>query len=205
MAPTHEHLEAFAPVKWASQYLSSPDWDVQVRDRGIDPGTDVFNRETMRANDGVQHWLELYPKTQSNEKVTRTISLVKFGIGLLGFPGICHGGAILDIMDESLAYPMVVNETRSGDWHEALHARRVEALKAGTPFTKAFAGIYVTAKLDIQFFKPVLCPGVVGIETQLLEDNGRSMKMRAIMKDGDGNALLQADGVWVKIGGRSKL
>ena len=111
MIPTSEHLEAFAPLGWATPYLTSPDWVIRERDRGDEPIADKFNRETMRANDGVQHWLELHPARKPGESVTKTISLVKYGIGLSGFPGACHGGALLTLMDEALAYVMVANET----------------------------------------------------------------------------------------------
>jgi hypothetical protein len=49
--------------------------------------------------------------------------------------------------------------------------------------------------------KAVLCPGVVGIEVDVLECKGHMMKVRGVMKDGEGVELVRADGLWVRIGG----
>lgn len=168
---------------------------------------DVFNRETMRANNGVQHWLELYPKPAPGESVTRSVSLIKFGNGLSGFPGTCHGGALLTLMDEALAYIMVANEIESteSDFTKLGNGQWKEMHEQGRPLSELLKGCYVTAKLDINFLNPVICPGVVGIETELLETKGHRMKMRAVMKDGKGTPLMQADGTWVKLGGAAKL
>jgi acyl-coenzyme A thioesterase PaaI-like protein len=200
MAPTTKQLEAFAPLEWATKYLESPDWIIRER-------FELFGCITLAANDGVQHWLELHLKPAPGEKVQKSLTLIKFGHGLGGFPGICHGGAILTLMDEGLAYIMVANirgETDldlsslyKGMWTEIREQRQslAEVLK----------GSYVTAKMDIKFLQPVPCPGVVGIEAEAIEIKEHKMKMRAVMKDSKGTPLLQADGVWVKIGGAAKL
>jgi acyl-coenzyme A thioesterase PaaI-like protein len=207
MVPTPAHLEAFAPLEWALPHLKSPDWIVSERDRGVDPIADIFNRETIRANDGVQYWLELHPKPAPGAAVERTVSLVKYGNGLSGFPGTVHGGALLTLMDEALAYVMVANQVgaKKTDFASLGNRRWKELHQQGRPPSEVLEGWYVTAKMDIKFLKPVLCPGVVGIETELLENTGRRMKMRAVMKDGKGTPLLQADGTWVQIGGAAKL
>ncbi|KAH7090357.1 HotDog domain-containing protein [Paraphoma chrysanthemicola] len=207
MAPKPEHLDAFEPLEWAMPHLKSHDWEVNERDRGVDPIADVFNRETIRTNDGVQYWLEMHPKPAPGTTVERTISLVKFGNGLSGFPGTAHGGALLTLMDEALAYVMVANQigAKKTDFTGLGNRQWKEQLAQGRPMSEVLKGWYVTAKMDIKFLKPVLCPGIVGIETQLLENKGHRMKMRAIMKDGKGTPLLQADGTWVQIGGAAKL
>jgi acyl-coenzyme A thioesterase PaaI-like protein len=206
MAPTREQLEAFAPLQWATQYLESPDWVVRERTRGDIPKIDQFNRLTMRANDGVQHWLELHLRPAPGEHVQKTVSLIKFGPGLGGFPGICHGGATLTLMDEGLAYITVADSRGENEDIPSMHRGRWSALhEQEKPLAEVLQGMYVTAKLDVKFLRPVPCPGLIGIETEATEITGPKMKMSAVMKDSKGTPLMQADGVWVRIGGAAKL
>jgi acyl-coenzyme A thioesterase PaaI-like protein len=206
MTATPEQIEAFAPLTWATPYLTSPSWDVRDRDRIDSPPIDHFCRKTMCTNDGVSHWVELYLKPAPGETVKKTISLVKFGTGLTGFSGICHGGATLSFMDEALGYSMVVNQIidPGSAWSDK-NNDYMGAIKQGKSLAEVLKGMYVTAKLEIKFLQPVVAPGLVGIETQVLEIKGHKMKMRGIMKDAKGTPLMQADGVWVKIGGAANL
>ncbi|KAF2865299.1 hypothetical protein BDV95DRAFT_586670 [Massariosphaeria phaeospora] len=207
MTATPHHLEAFAPVTWATPFLTSPHWRVRERSRDMLPeDTDRFVSDTIRSYNGIELWLELYEKPEpGSETVTKTVTLIRFGLGLNGFPGICHGGAVMTIMDEALAFAMIANETVArGEWGGVLQARS-SWIAEGRPLSEVLEGYLVTAKLDFKFLKPVLCPGVVGVEVDMLENKGHKMKMRAVMKDADGVPLMQADGVWVRIGGGSRL
>jgi acyl-coenzyme A thioesterase PaaI-like protein len=207
MAPTPEQLEAFAPLEWAIPYLTSPDWIIRERSRGSDPSTDQYNRVTLAGNDGVHHWIELHPRPAPGESVQRSLSLIKFGHGFGGFPGICHGGAILTLMDEALAYIWIANIRGETDLDlSSLHKRMwTEIREQRQSLAEVLKGSYVTAKLDVKFLQPVPCPGVVGIEAEAIEIKEHKMRLRAVMKDSKGTSLLQADAVWVKIGGAAKL
>lgn len=202
MAPTSEQLDAFAPLQWAVPHLTSPNWDIRTRVRTNDPSSDLFCRTAMRAHDGVSHWLELHPKPAPGEPVKTTLSLVKFGHGLGGYAGICHGGAILTLMDEALALPYVAQAGQVFGANMAeQHKATWDSLRQGKPLAEVLKGMYVTAKLDIKFLSPVLAPGIVGIETEVLDMSSSKMKVRAVMKDAKGTPLVQAEGVWVKIRG----
>jgi acyl-coenzyme A thioesterase PaaI-like protein len=193
-------------LTWAKPYLTSPDWSVRERSRGADPSTDIFCRLAMRHNNGVSHWVELFLKPAPGESVQKTVSLIKFGTGLNGFPGICHGGATLTLMDEGLAYAMIANGLGDDDTYlTEEHNQMWKAIKQGTSLVEALKGMYVTAKMDIQFLRPVPVPGLVGIETEILEIKGPKMKMRGVMKDAKGTPLMQADGLWIQIGGKAKM
>jgi hypothetical protein len=80
--------------------------------------------------------------------------------------------------------------------------QRMKMVQAGAPLFEALAGLYMTASLEVKFLKPVVCPGVVGIETELLENKGRMMKMKATMKDGGGTPLLITSAVFVRLGAK---
>jgi acyl-coenzyme A thioesterase PaaI-like protein len=191
IVPTLEQLEAFAPLQWATQYLGSPNWVVRERSRGDDPNTDLFSRLTMRANDSVEHWLELHLRPEPGAHVQRAVALIKFGSGLGGISGICHGGAIATLMDEGIAYIMVANTRGESEHLSSMHKGMWSALREqGKPLAEVLQGTYVTAKLDIKFLRPVPCPGLVGIETQATEFTEREIKMRAVMKDSKGTPLM---------------
>ena len=209
MTAASEYLQAFESMTWATPYLTSPEWIARDRDRGTEPGedTDRFCRETICANNGVRHWVELYEKPAPGAKVTKSISLIKFGTGLNGFPGICHGGALFTLMDEAMLHILVANTVldnglgfmKVGEdyWRLQLHD--------GKSAQDVLKGRLATASMDIKLLAPVLCPGAVGIETEVLEDKGIKMKMRATMRDRQGKPLIQAEGLWIKIGGAAKL
>lgn len=205
---TSEQVDAFAPMKWAQPYLKSQDWVARRRWRGGSTDTDVFCNSTLRANNGVQHWLEVYPKTPPGEKIRKTATFIQFDKGVNGFPGICHGGATMAFMDEGLAYAMVVNEffeSANSGGVASKHREMWDAISRGTPLIEVLKGMFVTAKIEIQFLGPVVVPGMVGIETEIVELKEHKMKMRGVMKDAKGRPLMQADGIWVKIGGAAKL
>jgi acyl-coenzyme A thioesterase PaaI-like protein len=205
MPVDHTYLEAFASLKWATPHLTSPAWDIRERDRGnfsIKDGTDRYCRLALQCEQGISHWLELTQLPPPGSKViSKTVTLVKYGESLNGFPGILHGGAIMSLMDEALGFAMVASErsiyggfgTRPQDWKKML--------AEGKPWAEVLKGNMVTAKMEVKFLKAVLCPGVVGIEVDILECKGHMMKVRGVMKDGEGVELVRADGLWVRIGG----
>ncbi|KAF2116822.1 HotDog domain-containing protein [Lophiotrema nucula] len=202
-------LDTFAQLPWASKYLNSKQWRCQARQRNTAPDDDAdrFNRDTMSAYNGVQTWVELYEKpAEGSTTVQRSVSLIKFGTGLNGFPGIAHGGATMTLMDEALAFAMIASETEKneGRWL-GINWECKKLLEEGKPIAEVLAGYMVTAKLDMKFLKPVLCPGVVGVEVETIEDKGHKMRMRGVMKDGNGTPLIQADGLWIRMGGGPKL
>lgn len=202
-AATREHRDIFAPIKWAEPILTSPQWVGRERWRGELPRPiDRYCRETVRSNDSISHWLELYEQPKSGHRTAKSVTLCKFGNGFTGFAQIAHGGALLTLMDEALGFLMIANEVlEQGD-----DALTVKAMgKTGVPIQEVLEGRLVTAKLDFKFMKPVFCPGMVGIEVEMLEHVGHKMKMRGVMKDENGVPLLQADGLWVRIGGAPKM
>ncbi|KAF2790628.1 hypothetical protein K505DRAFT_327452 [Melanomma pulvis-pyrius CBS 109.77] len=209
MAVKPAYLEAFAPLIWATPLLTSPDWEVRERDRGDDARTeriDRYCRDAMCGEDGIQHWVELTQRpAPGSQAVSKTVSLCKYGDRLGGFPGILHGGAVMTLMDEALGFAMVARETAlKGSW-TGLPPNWRQLLDENRPLAEILNGVMVTAKSDVKFLKPVPCPGLVGIEVEILESIGQKMKIRGVMKDGNGASLVQADGLWVRIGGAVKL
>jgi acyl-coenzyme A thioesterase PaaI-like protein len=212
MTATAENIKVFAPLKWATPFLTAPDCIVRDRYRGRTPTIDRFCRGAMKADDGMQRWVELYQEPTPGSTVAfTTLSLCKYGPGLTGYSGICHGGAVMTMMDEALGWAMVVQEALAAgknpkEWLDLDDGTAFKKMQEeGVPVEKALRGWLVTAGLNTKFLKPVLCPGVVGIEVTIIGSKGNKMKIRGVMKDGNGTPLVQADGVWVRLGGGAKL
>lgn len=111
------------------------------------------------------------------------------------------------MLDEALAFAMIANEAEAagkstGDW---AGLGGIEMTGNGTASLDSLKGYLVTAHLDVKFMKPVFCPGIVGIEVTMLQNKGHKMNIRGVMKDVKGTPLVQADGLWVRLGGGSKL
>jgi acyl-coenzyme A thioesterase PaaI-like protein len=197
--------EAFAPLKWATPYLASSDWEAHERDRGnvsVEYGMDRHCRLTLQCEDGISHWLELVQKpTAGTNDVLKTVTIVKYGEALNGFPGILHGGAVATLMDEALGFAMVASEIALYGRFGTLPPDWKTRLAEGQLRKDVLKGNMVTAKLEIKFLKAVPCPGLVGIEVDILERKGHMIKVRGMMKDESGALLAQADGLWVRIGG----
>jgi acyl-coenzyme A thioesterase PaaI-like protein len=161
----------------------------------------------MRANNGVRHWLELYKKPEPGAKVTKSTSLIKYGTGLNGFPGICHGGALLTLMHEAMLHILVANtvlENGLGFMKVGEDYWRLQ-LHDGKSAQEMHKGRLATATMNVKLLAPVLCPDVVGIETDVLGDKGTRMRIKATMRDRQGKRLLKVEGLWVKVRGAAKL
>jgi acyl-coenzyme A thioesterase PaaI-like protein len=207
--PPSELLEAFAPLTWAVPLLESQDWKWRPRDRHTKPGerADAFARDILRSWDCASDWVEAYQKPAPGTTVVKkALLLCKYGTGFSGYPGICHGGVVMTLMDEALGSAMVACESErvgGGSW-VGVDPEYKKMVEQGLPLEELLKGYCVTAKLDVKFLRPVPCPGVVGVETDVLEDNGSMMKMRAVMKDANGTPLMQVDGLYVRVGGAPK-
>ncbi|KAF2017195.1 hypothetical protein BU24DRAFT_420227 [Aaosphaeria arxii CBS 175.79] len=205
MNPTPVDLEPFSSVKWALPQVTSPGWSIGNRYRAESHGlADYFCRDIITSNSGVSHWVEAYQKPSTDRPhVEKSISLFSFGKGLGGYSGICHGGALMTMMDEALGYTMVKDEieNKGSDWS----GEWLERLKKGESLSDFLVGFMLTAKLDFTFFAPVVCPGVIGIEVELIEHKGHRMKLQGTMRDAKGRPLLKAVGTWVRLSRAAKM
>lgn len=210
---TSKFREAFAPLTWAVPYFDRPDWDLLPRRRTLVANTsgavsDNYGAETLSGESRIHAWAELYPKIALTHTpvVDRTISLFKFGPGLSGFPNICHGGAIMTMIDEALGAMMLAKMREVEGTDQATFIERWDSMLGSEGGIEAgklsmyMKDFFVTAKLDLKFLAPVLCPGVVGVECKLVEKTKDRMKIDAVMKDGKGRPLVRAESLWVQMG-----
>ncbi|KAF2839828.1 hypothetical protein M501DRAFT_1003296 [Patellaria atrata CBS 101060] len=208
--PHPDFHSIFSALPWALPLLNSPEWVVAERFR-MDPAypIDSFVRDRVHGPNGLLYQAELYKVPSSpSSSIEETVSLFSFAEGLMGFSGITHGGALATMLDESVGFAMVANERQRdspwNDWNPASDASLLETMDSVTMMQK-LKGFYVTANLDIRFLRPVLCPNVVGVHTRVIENNGKSMKIRGVMKDAKSEELATVDTIWIKLGRAARL
>jgi len=195
--------EPFKSLTWAHHLFSDPQWDASIRgSRMGSTGTqDCFNRKTIRAHDGVRDWYEFSKKPSTpSGPLTDAASLVSYGPGLMGFPGMMHGGAVSTLVDEALAWGMLCVEKHNG----RVMNHRDSTEDEGEEELVDLEGWMATAWLNIKYLRPVPCPGVIGIETKV-KDLGKKMELSCVVRNEKGEALVKAEGLWVRLKGTPKI
>lgn len=98
-------------------------------------------------------------------------AFVHLGRSLCGHDGIIHGGLLATILDETLAR---------------------------TSFFNLPHQIGVTARLEIDYRRPVTADQVIVVETKLVEAKGRKAVVEGILRNLDGETLVQSRAVFVE-------
>ena len=135
----------------------------------------------------LRHMLSLFRPSDAEQSrdpsrpILRVSTLFALGHGTSGYEAIMHGGFIATLFDESLG---VVNELNT-----ALG-------KAGS----VFAGISVTASLNIQFAAPVATAETVVCVTAWIERiHGNKTMIKAELTNSEGDKLATAESAWVAV------
>lgn len=211
MTTSDEFRAAFAPIEWAAPFLDHPDWLVYARRRTLKPRApdtayDNYCAVTLQSEDCIQQWAELSQKpSPGSRSVIRTVTLFKYGIGLTGYQTICHGGAVMSMIDEALGNMMIAAQREAAGlnpdaWVALTDNTWDTPIEDHASLRSRMKSAFVTAQLSFSFLKPVLSPGIVGVDVQLVEHKGNKMRINAVMKDGKGTALVKAESLWIRLG-----
>jgi acyl-coenzyme A thioesterase PaaI-like protein len=98
-------------------------------------------------------------------------AFVHLGRSLCGHDGIVHGGLLATVLDETLAR---------------------------TSFFSLPSNVGVTARLEIDYRKPVKADQVVVIETRLIEAKGRKVTVEGVMRTLEGDLLVESRAIFVE-------
>ncbi|KAF2689414.1 hypothetical protein K458DRAFT_413695 [Lentithecium fluviatile CBS 122367] len=112
-------LDVFAPIKWAAPFLKNPDLCVRRRTRVASSQVNSDPISMLARHDEELQWhatlgrvvRESHPP--GSKLISRSITLCKCGPGLMSFLTICHGGAVMTMMDEALAFANIANDTEA--------------------------------------------------------------------------------------------
>jgi acyl-coenzyme A thioesterase PaaI-like protein len=189
MSTSDEFREAFRPVQWATPFLDDPTWRVyphrrSLRPRAADTAYDSFAAVTLTRDDCIQQWVELSQKPAPGSNVVhRAISLFKYGTGLTGYQTICHGGAVMSMMDEGLGNMMLATQREAAGLDPDAYVKLADdtwgdPTKDAESLWSAMKRTFVTAQVSFNFLKPVPSPGVVGVDCTLVEHKGNKMWIR---------------------------
>ena len=132
---------------------------------------------TLRGSDGIAITPLVFSKTDKGAadlggRVGDGFAIVHLGRNLSGFEGVVHGGMLATVFDEALA-------------RSAMYALP--------------NNIGVTARLDINYRRPVRVDQFVVIESQIIESAGRKAIVKAELRDVDSHTVLAvADAVFVE-------
>ncbi|KAH7140243.1 HotDog domain-containing protein [Dactylonectria estremocensis] len=169
-------LQHFLAIPWCAKLLNDPNIlfihnHENLSDSGKIRG--LFAENVSSIKDGVKAQLAFYPrhsqyKGRSQARFPELSVMLDLGSGVSGWPGLGHGGFISHLFD------IVAGQ---------LAACNVEMLPGNVlPFT-------VTAKLEVNYRKPVLIDRVLILKTVVQEMEGRKMKIGLELVDESGAVL----------------
>ena len=196
-AETDQQIAFFQAIPWCAAHLSgsTPHTPVVIglslTQRRRKAPKDVFFSHTLNAPGALIALLNFYsprPAPIADPKgplgpeplITRIRAFAALGPMLGGWKGVCHGGVVGTLMDETMAQLFVANQD-----HGLL------------PDVPA-----MTVYLNTRFMKPartgtVEDPAVVMVTVRVVKREGRKFFLEADMQDGEGAVLARAEALFV--------
>lgn len=151
--------------------------------RTVLPGLEnQFIASTINSKSTISHWLLFHKRQETGKSGIESLNaLITLEDGVTGFPGSLHGGMVSVIFDEVSGLHIVL------DGHVP-----------GTELDKSFR----TAYINTSFLKPVLTPATVLVRSWIAKVKGRKHWVRALIEDGNGQALAKAEVLYISIKGK---
>ncbi|KAL6891855.1 HotDog domain-containing protein [Trichoderma evansii] len=174
--------KSFSSTPWCSELLSNPDIEACIPPCRVS-GKDKYElwQETLNTSNTIREFLALHTKTEKpNSRILDIKLLANLRNGLDGFPGVCHGGMITTLLDESMVSLILINVGRGA---------------LACPW-------YGTVSLNMLFQRPVKTPATVLVAVNLDKVEGRKLYITATLQDGSGKALVKASAVFIGLDGK---
>lgn len=175
----------FKSIPWCARLLEDDgSFTVHVSpNRTVLPGLEnKFIASTINSNSTISNWLLFYKRPVIKESGIQTLNaLIALEQGMTGFPGSLHGGMVSVIFDEVAGLHIVLNS----------HV-------PGTELDKSFR----TAYINTSFMKPVPTPATILVRSWIARVEGRKHWVQAQIEDGNGQALVKAEVLYMSIKGR---
>jgi uncharacterized protein (TIGR00369 family) len=178
-----DHIQA---IPWCAKQLSQPNLVVRVaecRSEKADGFDRLFGR-TLRTAETLQGFVVSHPRppgSASASAADRTVpelrAFITLGRGLNGFAGVCHGGIVTTLLDETMGQHIVANQDGGAFAHPML----------------------MTAYLNTRFLAPVETGRTVAVVSRLVDVEGRKYKFEAAVEDEKGRRLAECDALFVAV------
>lgn len=173
----------FDSIPWCLELLSNPDVEACIppcRASGKDITYKLWE-DTLNTSNTIPEFLAFYTKTEKhNSRIHNIKLLANLNNGLDGFPGVCHGGMVATLLDESMVSLILMNIGRGA---------------LACPW-------YGTVSLNMVFQKPVKTPATVLVAVNLDKVEGRKLLITATLQDGSGKALAKSSAVFIGLDGK---
>jgi acyl-coenzyme A thioesterase PaaI-like protein len=196
-AETDQQIAFFQAIPWCAAHLSgsTPHTPVvmglSLTQRRRNAPEDLFFSHTLNAPGALVALLNFYsprPPAVTDPKgplgpeplITRIRAFAALGPMLSGWDGICHGGVVVTLMDETMAQLFVAN--------------RDHGLLPKVPV--------MTVYLNTRFVKPARTgtaedPVVVMVTVRAVKREGRKFFLEADVQDAEGAVLARAEAMFV--------
>lgn len=193
-------LKYFKQIPWCAEILNRPGttvWYPFSRRPNPPPGDGTLFVKTLNTPDTIPAFLMFHgPPTITDAQsaspaasesasnatpspslaIKELSALVALGDGVTGHAGIAHGGLLTAILDEVLGNVAAVN-------------REMGMVR----------GLFMTATLNTTYVSPVRTPGAILVTSQIVQKSERKLLLAGTIKDGSGNVLAKAEGLFVKV------
>ncbi|KAI1272294.1 HotDog domain-containing protein [Xylaria sp. FL0933] len=170
----------FTAIPWCATHLQGPRiiTDAPIS-RTLKPDDeDSLFADTINSERGIFRMLMVYEEPLSpTERVNELKTFLTLGSGLNGYPGVCHGGLVVAILDEVVSHLVPINQDRK----------------------TIPRGAHMTAYLNTRFIRPVSTPATVLARARLTKVEGRKVFLQGTLEDEKGIILAQADALFVML------
>lgn len=166
----------FRTIPWCANLMH--DHKVFVPEARISKasGEDRFLAVTLEGNQSIEKWICL-AQHPYDALIDRVRSLIVLGPGVDGYPGVCHGGLVATLMDESMSILLGINKDL-----------RPEEERLNT----------LTVYLNTTYKKAVPTPSTILVEVKVVERQGRKRRPSAEMWDKE-TLLAKAEAMFIEI------
>ncbi|PSR80324.1 HotDog domain-containing protein [Coniella lustricola] len=175
-----DEIDHFKSIPWCAKHLEAPNLVVTPGFSRDPRAQEPLFCETLRTKDTIAAFVCFYPRPESElDFLPELKAFVTLGNLVGGYPGVCHGGLVATLLDETLSF--------LGPRHRWLQSRD----KLNHDMLKAY--------LHTDYLQPVKIPGTFLITARLTKKNGRKSYMQGVMEDENGQKVAKADGLFVEL------
>lgn len=165
-------------IPWCAQLLDDPKTTAFVSPsrRLKKDTTDRAFSTVLNTRDTIAAYVALYQKPdQPDTLITELKAIITIGSDLNGFHGVCHGGIIATLLDETSGELINVN-------------LKHHAIKRTS---------YMTGYLNTSYRKPVTTPGTWLLRARLTKYDGKKVFITTTVEDGQGAIHTQCEALFI--------
>lgn len=175
-----DEINHFKSIPWCAKHLEAPNLVITPGFSRDPQCNELLFCETLKSNNTIAAFVCVYPQPESElDFLPELKAFVTLGHLLSGYPGVCHGGLVATLLDETLSF--------LGPRHRFAQYRN------------KVAHDLVTAYLHTDYLQPVKVPDTYLITVRLTKREGRKVFMQGVMEDKNGQKVAKAEAMFVEL------